>query len=198
MKKAQQAMEFLVTYGWAILIVLVVIAALAYLGILSPGRFLPSSCILMPGLGCTDFKVTSSGIAITVMNGYGKKFDTFSITVQGNPEEPCVGETLTAVEGLGNGEIETLTSTCAVAPAGGTRFKADLLINYQTSGELVHSKIGSIATMVEGESVFEEGVADEEICQNAQTAGLCPGLDIVFGAGYRTSCCSQYTSCCLN
>ena len=33
-KKAQAAMEFLMTYGWAILVVLVTIGALAYFGVL--------------------------------------------------------------------------------------------------------------------------------------------------------------------
>jgi hypothetical protein len=40
-KKSQAAMEFLMTYGWALLVVLMVIAALAYFGMLNPDRFLP-------------------------------------------------------------------------------------------------------------------------------------------------------------
>jgi len=39
-KRAQAAMEFLMTYGWAILVVLVAIGALAYVGVLSPEKFL--------------------------------------------------------------------------------------------------------------------------------------------------------------
>ena len=37
-KKSQAAMEFLMTYGWAILVVLVAICALAYFGVLSPDK----------------------------------------------------------------------------------------------------------------------------------------------------------------
>src|SRR3990170_1005290 len=37
MKKAQSAMEYLMTYGWAILIVIVVVAALYALGIFQAG-----------------------------------------------------------------------------------------------------------------------------------------------------------------
>jgi len=37
-------MEFLMTYGWAILVVLVVIGALAYFGVLSPATLLPEKC----------------------------------------------------------------------------------------------------------------------------------------------------------
>lgn len=40
-KKSQQALEFFMTYGWAILVVLIAIGALAYFGVLSPDRFLP-------------------------------------------------------------------------------------------------------------------------------------------------------------
>jgi hypothetical protein len=35
MKKSQAAMEFLLTYGWAILVVIVVIAAIAWLGFIN-------------------------------------------------------------------------------------------------------------------------------------------------------------------
>ena len=61
-KRAQAAMEFLMTYGWAILVVLVAIGALAYFGVLSPEKFLPSSCSLPSGLGCIDHKATATGL----------------------------------------------------------------------------------------------------------------------------------------
>lgn len=37
---------------------------------------------------------------------------------------------------------------------------------------------------------------DQNICQNAQNNGLCAGLDIVYGAGYQATCCSEHTLCC--
>jgi len=43
-KKAQGALEFLMTYGWAFLVILIMIGALAYFGILNPTRFLPDRC----------------------------------------------------------------------------------------------------------------------------------------------------------
>jgi len=42
-RKSQAALEFLMTYGWAILVVLIAIGALAYFGVLSPARFLPTA-----------------------------------------------------------------------------------------------------------------------------------------------------------
>ncbi|MFH1636826.1 MAG: hypothetical protein ABIB71_00195, partial [Candidatus Woesearchaeota archaeon] len=71
MKKGQAAMEFLMTYGWAILVVLIAIGALAYFGVLNPSRFLPKSCTISPGFSCEEFKVTTSGAQLLMRNGKG-------------------------------------------------------------------------------------------------------------------------------
>ncbi len=59
-KKAQAAMEFLMTYGWAILVVLVVIGALAYFGVLSPATLLPEKCTLPIQLNCNNHQVSGT------------------------------------------------------------------------------------------------------------------------------------------
>ena len=41
-KKGQATMEFLITYGWAILVVLVAIVALVYFGVINPEKFNPN------------------------------------------------------------------------------------------------------------------------------------------------------------
>ena len=80
-KRAQAAMEFLMTYGWALLVVLIAIAALAFFGVLSPGRFLPSNCNIGIGFACSDFKVNKLDldIDIYVQNGIGSNLDTFAV-----------------------------------------------------------------------------------------------------------------------
>ena len=42
-KSAQAAMEFLMTYGWAILVMLAAVGALAYFGVFDPERFVPKT-----------------------------------------------------------------------------------------------------------------------------------------------------------
>ena len=54
-KKSQAALEFIMTYGWAILVVLVAIGALAYFGVLSPDQFLPNRCTFPSGIACVDY-----------------------------------------------------------------------------------------------------------------------------------------------
>ncbi|MCX6706723.1 MAG: hypothetical protein NT001_01120 [Candidatus Woesearchaeota archaeon] len=71
-KKSQAAMEFLLTYGWAIVAVLVVFGALTYFKVLDPSKLLPETCNFGPGIGkCIDFEVTSNKMTLTLMNGLG-------------------------------------------------------------------------------------------------------------------------------
>ncbi|MFW5991218.1 MAG: hypothetical protein ACOCQX_03230, partial [Candidatus Nanoarchaeia archaeon] len=47
-KRAQAAMEFLMTYGWAILVVLAAVGILAYLGIFDMQKDVAAQCKLRP------------------------------------------------------------------------------------------------------------------------------------------------------
>ena len=71
-KRGQAAMEFLMTYGWAILVVLIVIGALAYFGVLSPSTLLPEKCTFPVSLTCTDHKVAQTSITLILLNGAGR------------------------------------------------------------------------------------------------------------------------------
>ena len=50
--KGQAAMDFLMSYGWAILVVLVAMGSMAYFGVLSSDGFVPRKCDLERGIVC--------------------------------------------------------------------------------------------------------------------------------------------------
>ena len=52
--KSQAALEFLTTYGWAFIIILLMIGTLAYFGVLSPSKTLPERCSISPEIGCVQ------------------------------------------------------------------------------------------------------------------------------------------------
>lgn len=57
-KKSQAAMEFLMTYGWALLMIVTAISALAYFGALNPKDwFSYNYCHIDGGLSCIDHSV---------------------------------------------------------------------------------------------------------------------------------------------
>ena len=143
MKKGQAAMEFLMTYGWAILVVLAAIGALAYFGVLSPESFLPEKCMLEPGVDCTGFKVTPTETTLVMRNGMGK-----DLTVNGVTIGTC-NSTTGDVE-FGNGDMITISLTGCSNGALDDRFDSDIVIAYteKLSG-LSKTMGGSMTTKVQ-------------------------------------------------
>ena len=89
--KAQAALEFLTTYGWAFLVILLMIGTLAYFGILSPGKLLPSRCITGPEFQCLDYQVKDLGAAtdelrLRLKNNAGEKVDVTSFSIEREDE----------------------------------------------------------------------------------------------------------------
>jgi hypothetical protein len=84
MKKAQSALEFLTTYGWAFLVILIMIGALAYFGILNPSRYLPDRCTVTPGIECMEFEIAQDAdtlvATIVLGNKMGHSIAEFSAT----------------------------------------------------------------------------------------------------------------------
>jgi hypothetical protein len=162
-KRGQAAMEFLMTYGWAILVVLVAIGALAYFGVLNPGRFLPASCTITPGISCEDFVVdyvdgTNDKITLTLRNGMGDDITSVSVTIT----EPDGGATIctlsctsgcTGTNTMPDGQLTTWSSSSCNGGSGvgsqGSKFKGDVVFSYIGPGGLTHTKTGSITTQVE-------------------------------------------------
>ncbi|MEM4133971.1 MAG: hypothetical protein QXO35_01225 [Candidatus Micrarchaeia archaeon] len=74
--KGQAATEFLFTYGWAILLVLVIMAIL-YSSIFKPEFYVAERCDIGPGIACDMFYLnkTSSGLNFTLYAHNSLGFD---------------------------------------------------------------------------------------------------------------------------
>lgn len=75
-KKAQAALEFLTTYGWAFLVILVMIGALAYFGVLDPGKFTGDRCVFGQPLYCADKVIDTNAdyVQVQLKNSLTKAF----------------------------------------------------------------------------------------------------------------------------
>ena len=60
--KAQAAFEFLTTYGWAFMVILIMIGAISYFGVLRPS--LPGRCLFSPEIECLEYKIDSETSAL--------------------------------------------------------------------------------------------------------------------------------------
>lgn len=141
-KKGQAAMEFLMTYGWALLVVLVAIGALAFFGVLNPSQFLPSTCTITPGLHCDDFIVNSTGVTVIIQNGIGEEITDVSLN--------GVGCSTTAVTGINITDGGSKSFYCTGTYTAGEKYSGstDSLTLTYTAG-LTHAKTVNLVTKIE-------------------------------------------------
>jgi hypothetical protein len=60
--RLQSAIEYLSTYGWAIVILAVALSVLYALGVINPSTYAPHQCILSSGFTCLAYTMNSMGI----------------------------------------------------------------------------------------------------------------------------------------
>ena len=141
MKKSQAALEFIMTYGWAILVVLVAIAALAYFGVLSPDRFLPSKCVLQSGIACLDNKATATTLNVYIQNSLGQ-----DVTITDVKADQCTAQTGLSVS-FPNGGAYTAAMVC-VNP--GTKYNGQFNVTYSNAATgLTHTNVGQVTSKIE-------------------------------------------------
>ncbi len=161
-KKSQAALEFLTTYGWAFLIIIIMIGALAYFGILSPSRLLPSRCNFGSEFQCLDHQIdaTNSKIRFRLKNNLGEAVAITSITFGSEGSTLFACPTLEAPAALptawasGN-VLDYRYGGCNPGPAGivtGEKGKVTVTVAYNTvSGGATYAKTvrGEIYTSVQ-------------------------------------------------
>ena len=141
-RKSQAALEFIMTYGWAILVVLVAIAALAYFGVLSPSQFLPNRCTFQSGIACLDFKATASSLVVVVKNSLG-----FDITVDTVKANQC---TALGSQGTVKNGADPITITFSTCTNIGSKYSGPVNITYTIIDTGVqHINQGTITTKLE-------------------------------------------------
>jgi uncharacterized protein (UPF0333 family) len=129
-RKGQAAMEFLMTYGWAILAAVIVIAVLASFGVFSPSKYVPQTCIMSAPFGCVKNQVSAVGQNLTFVltNGGGEAVDVTSIVVT---QCGSYGN----ITGWLDGAKQTITIGCTGTPlVAKQKFTSDVVVNYQMAG----------------------------------------------------------------
>lgn len=81
MKKSQTSIEFLFTYGWAILAISVSIGALAYFNISSPENIVPQWCDLGPQFSCIEYALfDNASLTLNITNNHNILIQITNIT----------------------------------------------------------------------------------------------------------------------
>lgn len=168
-KRGQAALEFLLTYSWAILVVIVIIGALAYFGVLNPTNFIPQQCTFQAGIGCQDFVYDAGDgtvgnqddlLVLQLTNGLGNAIEVRDVNIISNSyQDPSTCTTTWDPSGVAatpdgtdpnaytfqNGdtveiEVGTITDTDCTLETGLTSGDITVELIYQTAGGIDRDK----------------------------------------------------------
>jgi len=130
-KKGQAALDFLMTYGWAIALVVIVAAALFALGVFDVSNFIGTKAAGFSGIAVKGWNVDTAGtLTVKLSNQVGQRVNITGVSA-------TIGTTTVAVNGtpvtLSTG-ADTSTLSTAVAAYGaqtsGAGYTAKMTINY--------------------------------------------------------------------
>ena len=140
--KAQAALEFLATYGWAFMVILIMIAALAYFGIFNPSGILPNRCTFGTEFQCMDYSISGSAdtFKLKLKSEVSEAIDVQSITLASETSTQYACTTIIPAmpyTGWKSGVITDFSwSSCNSALAGfsvGEKGKILLTIRYNSA-----------------------------------------------------------------
>ncbi len=131
-------MEYLMTYGWAILIVIIVAAALFALGVFNPSTYTGRAATGFGELGTpSDWQYSGTSLTIVLKNQVGQAITVSNVTtVQG-----CYDGTSTPIAA---GSTATFTLSGCTLKGAGSSFSEAITVAYSVAGGLPRSASGTI------------------------------------------------------
>ncbi len=162
--KLQSAMEYLMTYGWALLIISIVIVALVSIGVFN-GNPLGTTCIAASGYTCQviSYSQTTGNVVVTIGQDSGSAWTSANIVfVNQTAQSSVVSSGLNAVQlepmqsgGVANtlstGLVSGVTTTVTLPATGtvrvGTGLNGYIWASYTTSvsgGSTIQAQIASL------------------------------------------------------
>lgn len=138
-QKGQAAMEFLMTYGWAILAAIIAIGVLAYFGVFSPGNFVAAAATVNApfGINAHNIVTNSSGefINLDMIQNSGGTLSNTTVTTTGNGEFSGITCTSGAVTTWNSGQEVSVSLDCTGGTlASGDSFSGDIVVAYHKQG----------------------------------------------------------------
>ena len=135
-KKSQAATEFLITYGWVILIALVALSALAYVGVRQT-KVSNNICLLSSPFVCLDYSIVNDTVLVLITNAGAETLLDISPHIEGQSQSNC-----TSVSSMNIGEKQIIH--CQISEST-TKVKGSLIINYRSeNSQFQHTASGDL------------------------------------------------------
>ena len=148
--KSQSALEYMMTYGWAILVIVIVAGVLYSLGIFSPASSLSSTVTGFSNLGSVTGECTANGILrISLGDSTGYPINITSVTAKSSTGQISTFKPNSTVDP--NPIIQPTSSYIFsvpnICPAAGSRYSLAVTVNYTEPGQIFPGPYTSTGTV---------------------------------------------------
>ncbi len=166
-KRSQAALEFLTTYGWAFLVILVMIGAMAYFGILNPTKLLPDRCNFGSEIGCDKDRMlvkneAENTLTMSLKNNFGTAVVLTGASITSDnavigtcdPQSPDEDSLNSGTTSWSAGDLITLYADCTggASLVEGDKIRMNIEINYYAASagsDYTKTIYGEVVTKVE-------------------------------------------------
>ncbi len=154
MRKSQSALEYMMTYGWAILIIVIVAVILYSMGIFNPSSSISATVTGFSGLGSVQAICTTTGVLVlSVGNSLGNVINITSVNSSLN------GKTVETMENLivnPNGHANLFVEGGCIN-ASSSRYSSSITVTYTEPGSILTGPYTSFGTVTGITSSFSAG-----------------------------------------
>jgi len=158
-KKGQAAFEYLITYGWAFLVILTAIGVLSYFGMLNPQKYIPDSCEFGEQLKCIDYVIsdddtapsTSGVVVLRMRNNFEQPIEITD--VYDTDGYLALDTPITIEQGVIKRVEMTIDDTLVVSPGEKKRFRFNIEFR-RDGGSNLHNISGMVFAEVADHTVI--------------------------------------------
>ena len=165
-KRSQSALEYMMTYGWAILII-VIVAVILY----SMGIFNPSSSVTFTSSGFSPFTISSvicsqDGLSFSILAGpvpngaYSMSISSFYMISSTGTNTSRISYTLKNPITLTSGQTGVIAIPNVICPSSGTKVSISGNVQYSYStlaGKVVTNATGTLAGTATHVQLYQQG-----------------------------------------
>lgn len=156
--RLQAAVEYLSTYGWALLIIAVAAVVLFYLNVFNPQP--QSNCVLPAGFQCTSLYMGTNGILyatltqttgtpVNITAASCNKNSTLTSWITQNVLNPPSNQFQVGIGGSATLSLKCYAANTVYSAGAGSQYRGYLIINYtEDNSYLPHTIYGAITIKV--------------------------------------------------
>ncbi len=161
-RRSQSALEYMMTYGWAIVVIVIVAGVLYSLGIFSPASSLSSTVTGFSNLGSVTGECTANGVLrISLGDSTGYPINITSVTAKSSTGQISTFKPNSTVDP--NPIIQPTSSYIFsvpnICPAAGSRYSLAVTVNYTEPGQVFsgpYQSTGTVAGSVSSTDLLSE------------------------------------------